>query len=60
MPTQPDEKNAPPSHEANEERGLPQPRPAGQPEREDKIMGDEGGTGFYGPASEEEEPRGTD
>jgi hypothetical protein len=37
----------------NEKVGLPTPRPEGQPEREDRTTGDEGGTGFYGPGHNE-------
>ena len=52
MPNQSDEaekvqpKPIPVKHEP---RGLPLPRPEGQPELEDVTTGDEGGAGFYGP-----------
>lgn len=42
---QPKPKKMPPE---KPDRGLPQPRPEGQPEQEDATTGDEGGTGFYG------------
>jgi hypothetical protein len=36
-----------------EDRGLPKPRPEGQPDQQDATTGDEGGAGFYGPKSDD-------